>query len=176
MEPDRPNIQSTVKQPTLTLRFYVAEDICYLKEWITDKTILFQYAGPGFEYPITEIQMREYQKKHPERQFYMGIFEDSAVAFGEIIPQDPESVRLGRLLVGDGRHRGKGIGTQFVKALLKEAKTNFMVNEVDLFVLHDNEQAIRCYEKAGFRMLEDKNYIIGPDGRRHLINKMNRSI
>ena len=90
MESNRSNIERVVKENSLNIRFYEEDDVNYLEKWITDSEMMFQYAGPGFNYPITAEQISSYQKKNPERQFYMGLYEGKEVAFGEIIPQDPE--------------------------------------------------------------------------------------
>jgi len=114
---------------------------------------------------------------NPDRQFYMGVYEYKVVAFGEIIPQDSSSVRLGRLLVGETSMRGRGIGTKFVLALFNEAMNSYKVTSIDLFVIHDNIVAIRCYEKTGFKFQKGaESYIQDHNGTKYLMCKMTKDL
>jgi len=154
------------------LRHYQPTDFKHLKDWITDPEILFQFAGPDFTFPIDSKQISNYQEIHKDRQFYIAEFQHEPVAFGEIIPQNHSSVRLGRLLVG--KERGKGLGTAFVNALLNEVKHSYFVGWVDLFVMKSNLPAIRCYKKAGFILVKgERIYIQDHRGNEHPILKMN---
>ena len=55
------------------------------------------------------------------------------------------------IFVGSKEYRGKGYGNQVVQLLLQHAFLNLNLNRVGLEVLADNEQAIRLYERVGFR-------------------------
>ena len=144
-----------------------------LNSWITDENILFQYSGTSFIYPFTEKQLLVYQKKHPDRKFYIGLRQDrTPFAFGEIVPQDSYTVRLARILVGEVESRGKGLGESFIRALLLEARQHFRVLLVDLYVLSDNTAAIRCYTKAGFAFTDHEDIILTHKGTGHLIRRM----
>ena len=46
---------------------------------------------------------------------------------------------------------GKGYGTDAVRTMLKYCLEELNLNRVELNVFKDNERAIRCYEKSGFR-------------------------
>lgn len=147
-----------------------------LQAWITGPDLLFQFAGPDFTYPISEDQIRQYQDRHPDRRFYVGFDGQVPYAFGEIIPQEAGSVRLGRLLVGHPGHRGKGMGTAFVQELLAEAIHRFGAQRVDLYVWERNAAAIRCYEKSGFAFCpDDPLYLVYRDILFH-IRKMSRAV
>jgi RimJ/RimL family protein N-acetyltransferase len=144
-----------------------------LTTWITDEDVLFQYAGTSFSYPFTEQQLLHYQRKYPDRKFYMGLHPDQTpFAFGEIVPQDVYTVRLARILVGEVKSRGKGLGESFLRALLTEARQRFRVISVDLFVLADNAAAIRCYSKAGFTFADYDEISLTHKGREHPIRRM----
>jgi RimJ/RimL family protein N-acetyltransferase len=144
-----------------------------LNSWITDENILFQYSGTSFVYPFTEKQLLDYQRKHPDRKFYIGLRQDhTPFAFGEIVPQDPYTVRLARILVGEVESRGKGLGESFIRELLLEAQERFRVRFVDLYVLSDNIAAIRCYTKAGFAFSDHEDIILTHKSTDHLIRRM----
>ena len=152
---------------------YRSSDLSLLQSWVTDKHLLFQFSATTFSYLITAQQIRNYFVQYPNRKFYIGLLDNNTpYAFGEIIPQESRSVRLGRILIGDKRLRGKGLGARFVRELLTEAHQTFQVSVVDLYVLANNEQAIRCYEKVGFTLAEEDAMILHHEDKAHSIHKM----
>jgi len=157
----------------MTLTRYSPAYFDFLNHWITDAALLFQFAGTEFSYPITEKQLEDYQHKNPDRCFYIGLNDtNSAVAFGEVIPQKNKIPRLGRLLIGNPDDRGKGYGTSFVHLLLAECKTQFQTNTVELFVLEDNLSAINCYQKIGFEFLPGHTWEVSHNGQKYLLYKI----
>jgi len=54
--------------------------------------------------------------------------------------------------IGEKSVRGKGIGTEVVQILLRYCFMVLGVYSVHLDVLETNTPAIKCYEKAGFRI------------------------
>lgn len=54
--------------------------------------------------------------------------------------------------IGEKAARGKGIGTEVVQILLRYCFMVLGVYSVHLDVLETNTPAIKCYEKAGFRI------------------------
>lgn len=148
-----------------------------LQSWINSKELLFRFSGIDFSYPLSWHALEAYQDQHPDRKFYVDLFEDGIpYAFGEIIPQDQQSVRLARLLIGKSEYRGQGLGVQFIFRLLQEVKQTFKVNDVDLFVLADNAPAIRCYEKVGFKFVESADFMLPFEGQAYKIRKMHMLI
>ncbi len=57
------------------------------------------------------------------------------------------------ILIGDAICRGKGYGTDALRALMGYAFTSMGLDAIDLKVCDFNLQAIRCYEKCGFEKL-----------------------
>lgn len=55
------------------------------------------------------------------------------------------------LFIGDEENRGKGYGVDVLTLLLAHAFDTLNLNNVMLRVFSFNDQAIRCYEKVGFR-------------------------
>jgi RimJ/RimL family protein N-acetyltransferase len=56
------------------------------------------------------------------------------------------------IVIGEKDFRNKGVGTSAVKLLLEHGFHNLNLHRVSLQVHADNPGAIRCYEKAGFRL------------------------
>lgn len=143
-----------------------------LQSWITDKHVLLHYSGTHFQYPLTAAQMDAYLLEFPERKMYMGLLNNEAFAFGEIIPQDERSVRLARILVGNPGLRGQGLGLAFVKALVTEARDLFEHPVIELFVFSTNMKAISCYSKAGFQFIPGADQILSVEGSSFIVQKM----
>ena len=140
-----------------------------LINWIKDEDTMLKFAGIGFQYPLTSEQLQNYIQKYPARQFYLALDELlKPVAYGEIIPQDTESARLGHLIIGESQNRGKGLGKQLINLLIEKAKEKLAIQRMDLFLLSGNELAQNCYLKAGFSFVpndfsityKDKSYPI----------------
>ena len=55
------------------------------------------------------------------------------------------------LFIGEEENRGKGYGVDVLTLLLAHAFDTLNLNNVMLRVFAFNDQAIRCYEKVGFR-------------------------
>lgn len=157
----------------MTITQYNPTYFDFLTRWVTDADLLFQFAGTEFTYPITEAQIAAYQQRNSDRCFYIELDEaNEAVAFGEIIPQENEIPRIGRLLIGNPAECGKGYGTAFIYLLLAQCKTQFITNTVELFVLKDNLPAINCYQKIGFRFLPGETWEVSYNGQKQLLYKM----
>ncbi len=65
--------------------------------------------------------------------------------------------RLSRILVGKKDLRGKKIGEQIVREMVKLLFQNPEINEVDLNTFDWNKAAINCYEKVGFKINQEKS-------------------
>ncbi|WP_419802064.1 GNAT family N-acetyltransferase [Mucilaginibacter sp.] len=157
----------------MTLINYFNQYFTFLSHWITGDNLLFQFAGTEFSFPITEKQVTDYQHKNSDRNFYIGLNDNNeAVAFGEIIPQETNIPRIGRLLIGNPADRRKGFGTSFIHLLLEECKALFQIKTVELFVLEDNLPAIKCYQKIGFGVLPDQSRTVNHNRQDYLLLKM----
>lgn len=55
------------------------------------------------------------------------------------------------VLIGDRESRGQGFGTEAIGLVLHHAFTRLSLHRVGLGVTSDNQAAIRCYTKLGFR-------------------------
>jgi RimJ/RimL family protein N-acetyltransferase len=155
------------------LRKYQPTDFPLLAQWVTNPMLLFQFSGTDFSYPLTQAQLEAYQDSYPDRLFYLACLpDDQPFAFGEIIPQNNNIPRLGRLLVGDTTKRGKGLGALFVQLLVDECVRLFHCAYIELYVLRDNIQATRCYEKVGFRLVADASFQLVVNGEGFTIDKM----
>lgn len=138
------------------LRRYIDSDFTYLKSWVTDADLLFLFAGSNWSYPLKFEEVKEYQLAHPFKQSYVLCNDQNIpIAFGELISNEQNSPRLGRLLVGGQENRGKGLGKILIKGMIEESRKLNDQNFIHLFVFKDNFTAIRCYQRMGFQFDPD---------------------
>jgi len=155
------------------LKVYTCSDFKKLQSWVTDCEILLQFSGTDFSYPLQEQQFSKYQEIHPDRTFYLGYLPDNtAFAFGEIIPQEDNVPRLGRILIGKSELRGKGLGRYFVRLLLEQCRSLYNCEYAELFVWSENFTAIKCYQSVGFVYCSDKLKTLAVEDKSFNIHKM----
>lgn len=97
---------------------------------------------------------------------FLGIFaKDSGEHIGNIKfePLDREKgyAVLG-ILIGDARWRGKGVGPEVIEACAQELSREEGIHELVLGVELANSQAIRSYEKAGFKIEASEKIDVNP--------------
>ena len=133
---------------------------------------MLNFAGIGFQYPLTEQQLIEYINKYPERLLFLGLDNKSnPVAYGEVIPQENNSARLGHLIIGESENRGQGLGKKLIQLLIAEAKKHLLISRMDLFLLEGNQPAQNCYLNYGFQFLPN-DFVITYKNNNYNILKM----
>ncbi|WP_304062678.1 GNAT family N-acetyltransferase [Pedobacter glucosidilyticus] len=148
------------------------QHIPILINWIKDEDTLLKFAGIAFQYPLTAAQMESYIEKYPERLIYLVIDDEhQPVAYGEVIPQEDHSARLGHLLIGESQQRGKGLGKQLISLLIEKAKQELNINRIDLYLLSNNDVAAKCYLNFGFKFI-DNDFSITYKNQSYAILKM----
>lgn len=63
--------------------------------------------------------------------------------------------------IGDEERLNQGVGTAMIKEFIKFLQKQMRVNEIRMDPHPHNHRAIRCYEKAGFKQVQE---ITTPDG------------
>ncbi|MEO6631832.1 MAG: GNAT family protein [Mucilaginibacter sp.] len=139
-----------------------------LVAWVDSEEALMQFAGPLLKFPLTAEQL-DISLSDKNRFAFRIVDNESNQGIGHSeIYLSQNSAKIGRILIGDQQHRGKGLGQQIVRLLLDFSFTNLHVPLVELNVFDWNTAAIKCYEKVGFtinpgktieRKLKDKTWI-----------------
>ena len=147
-----------------------------LINWVKDEETMINFAGIGFQYPLTEQQLIEYIIKYPERLLFLGLDNKSnPVAYGEVIPQENNSARLGHLIIGESQNRAQGLGKILIQLLIAEAKKQLQISRMDLFILEGNQPAQKCYLNYGFQF-EPNDFVIILKNKSHNILKMTLAV
>jgi len=68
------------------------------------------------------------------------------------------------LFIGEETRRGKGYGTQAIKLLLQYGYETLNINNFMLHVHGDNERAIACYKKVGFKEIGRRRQAVYKNG------------
>ena len=118
-----------------------------------DEAYLFQWAGMlSYQYPLTKEQVRRQAEKDGVSLF-MAYAGETPIGAGEIcdINEEAKTGRICRLIFSE-KAKNKGYGERFVKGLSRIAFEEMGLVSLSLRVYCFNVGAIRCYEKAGFRV------------------------
>ncbi len=156
--------QTKIITDRFLLRELAEEDVTerYLSWFSDDDTRKFISATSNTK---SFSDLRQYVLERIGRNdiLFLGIFEkNSGVHIGNI-KYEPVDTNLGYaimgILIGDIEYRGKGAGTEVLKASAQWLKLHRNINQIVLGVSRDNPIAIRSYEKTGF-LVVDTPYII----------------
>ena len=143
----------------IKLEYFNENDFDLLIKWLNSYHLVKQWAGDDFNYPLDKEQLSNYikgsNKTNSQLLIYKAIDLETKETIGHIslnnIDYKNKSAKIGKVLVGDDRQRGKGIGQKMVLEALKIAFNEFSFHRVGLGVFDFNESAIRSYEKVGFK-------------------------
>lgn len=128
-------------------------DFKQLINWIDSEEFLIQWSGNAFTYPLNDQQLEQYIESTNTLALKV-IDEESKEVIGHIslgqIDNINKSARIGKVLVGDTKMRGRSIGKHMMKAVLHIAFEELKLHRVTLGVYDFNTSAISCYEKIGF--------------------------
>jgi AacA4 family aminoglycoside N(6')-acetyltransferase len=156
----------------VTLRLMVEEDLSLLHEWLNQPHVVEWWAGeqPAFDEVRAKYTPRilaadrvtPYIAMLGSRPF---AYAQSYVAFGcgsgwWEDETDP-GVRGIDQMIGEAYLLGKGLGTKLVCKLVDTLFEDPSVTKVQTDPAPTNLRAIRCYEKAGFRIVD---HVVTPDG------------
>ena len=144
----------------LRLRPYNSCDSEIIAQWIRDRDVFLKWGGDRFgQYPVTaEIIDRKYMTENgdcaePDNFYPWVAIDDENRAVGHFIMRylhgNRRILRFGWVII-DNNIRGKGYGTEMLRAGLKYAFEIMHADAVTIGVFENNEPAHQCYLKAGF--------------------------
>ncbi|WP_142329876.1 GNAT family N-acetyltransferase [Bacillus thuringiensis] len=137
----------------IKLESFKKSDFKQLINWINSEEFLIQWSGNAFTFPLDEQQLEKYIESANTLAFKVVDEETSDVighiSFGQI-DNINKSARIGKVLVGNTKMRGRSIGKHMMKAVLHIVFDELKLHRVTLGVYDFNTSAISCYEKIGF--------------------------
>ena len=141
----------------IKLEYFTPDDFAELMGWISDETILMNWSGALFSFPLTQSSMEWYVEnvndiKKSEAFIYKAINVETGKVVGHIslggISKKNRAGRISRVLVAP-EYQGKGYCRQMVSAVLKIGFEELNLHRICLGVYDFNKAAISCYKKAG---------------------------
>jgi len=122
-----------------------------------DKDFLHQWAGPSYSFPITEEQIEQRLLDSIYTKFFTAIVDDEIIGTVELgfINYKKKECKICRFLIGE-KFRNKGYGAEILKFLINYSFNELNMNKVLLHVSSNNVGAKKCYEKVGFKVIEEK--------------------
>jgi RimJ/RimL family protein N-acetyltransferase len=151
----------------IRLEFLEREDFYKIVDWNkdTNRDFLYQWAGPWYQYPLTEKQIEDRiinnaNKTDSDILVFKIILAETNEMIGIIelfkIDRIVGTAVAGKFLIGDERQRGRGLGKQILKELLRIGFDELGLNTIGINVFDFNIGATKCYESVGFGK---KNFI-----------------
>jgi RimJ/RimL family protein N-acetyltransferase len=143
----------------IKLSYFTPDDFQLLIDWVSDETLLMNWAGTQFRFPLTLAKLDWYIRDTNDfNESSTLVYKATDTLTGETvghisltaINRPNRSARITRVLVGNTAERGKGIGEQITKAMMQIGFEELNLHRMSLGVYDFNEPAIRCYKKCGF--------------------------
>lgn len=143
----------------IRLEIFGSENYSDLISWVDSEELLMQFAGSLFTFPLTAEQL-DISLSDKNRLAFRVVSNESNSSIGHSeIYMSEHSDKIGRILIANKEHRGKGLGEQVVNLLLEYIFLNSDKHMVELNVFKWNKSAIKCYEKAGFTINQGKELV-----------------
>ena len=151
----------------LKVRTLEQEDFPLLYKWLSDERVLEFYGGRDKKYTLEAI--KEHYTEPWEDEVIRVIIEylGKPIGYGQIYkmydelyedyhyPKTTEIVYGMDQFIGEVEYWSKGIGTKYIKMIFNFLKKERNADAVILDPHQNNPRAIKAYQKAGFRIIED---------------------
>ena len=139
----------------MRLRPYIpSKDYEYIETWVTDERVHALWCANLIPYPVTSKKLQDVLDKdaHDRDGCAYVVTEDDGKLIGFFVLAVNVSNNSGflKFVIINNELRGKGYGTQMIKLLLRYAFDIAGVSSVQLNVFDANNNAKKCYQKAGF--------------------------
>lgn len=151
----------------VSLRPIEIEDLSMLHKWRNDADI-FNHLGGGF-IPTSKYEMSQWMANFSKRDLnnFRFIIEYDGQSVGFISLTNVSYLHRNGVLgiyIGESKFKNKGIASSALKLLHEFSTKNLNLLKVKLNVNHNNIDALRLYEKNGYKkvgLLEKDKYING---------------
>ncbi|MFQ5415054.1 MAG: GNAT family N-acetyltransferase [Phycisphaerae bacterium] len=160
----------------LRLRLAAPGDRAVIAGWVTSERELL-WLAPSASLPLTTQVVAGWAKPGGEALVAVRDNRGDPIAYAELNPMRGERAHywLGHVVVTPA-YRGRGVGRAFVTALLDRAARRVAARFVSLVVFPANTAAIRCYVRAGFRMLGEEYHRFARGGPKHRLMRLRATL
>lgn len=151
----------------LRIRDLQDEDFPLMLKWLTDDRVLEFYGGRDKKYTLETLKEHYTESWEDEVIRVIIEYQGKPIGYGQIYkiydelyedyhyPKTNEVVYGMDQFIGEVDYWSKGIGTKYTKMIFDFLKRERNAAAVILDPHQNNPRAIRSYQKAGFRIIED---------------------
>ncbi|MGE0032193.1 MAG: GNAT family N-acetyltransferase [Steroidobacteraceae bacterium] len=119
-----------------------------LMSWFPDELSCHTWGGPEFRFPFTEATFREDARLASLSTWALVGNDGKLAGFGQFYLRVGRC-HLGRLAIAPDS-RGRGLGATLVRGLCRQGGPALGVGTCSLFVVPENDRALRLYRRMGF--------------------------
>ncbi len=156
-----------IEDNDLKIRTLTEKDFPILYKWLIDERVLEFYGGRDKKYTLETIK-EHYTEPWEDKVIRVIIeYQGKPIGYGQIYkmydelyedyhyPKSDEIVYGMDQFIGKPDYWSKGIGTRYIKMIFEFLKKERSANAVIIDPHQNNSRAIKSYQKAGFRIIED---------------------
>lgn len=156
-----------IEDNDLRIRTLTENDFPFLYKWLTDERVLEFYGGRDKKYNLETIKEHYTEPWEDEVIRVIIEYKGKPVGYGQIykmydeLYKDYHYLKTNEIVygmdqfIGEPDYWSKGIGTKYIKMIFDFLKKERNANAVILDPHQNNPRAIKSYQKAGFRIIED---------------------
>lgn len=134
----------------MILRPAADEDLKTVISWIKDQKACKLWAGPVVRFPLALQRLKQDIAYSNENTFAMQDAAGKLLGLGQLLDKANNRIHLARIIVAPNR-RGKGWGDLLCRLLVDEGLKRFGDVYFTLNVYSDNANAVKLYQKLGFK-------------------------
>ena len=155
-----------IKQ-NIKIRELTNNDFSLMLKWLTDKRVLEFYGGRDKKYTFESIKEHYTEQWKDEVIRVIIEYNSIPIGYGQIYkmydelyadydyPKSNDIVYGMDQFIGEPEYWNKGIGKEYIKIVVDFLRKERKADAVILDPHKDNVKAIKCYEKAGFKIIKE---------------------
>lgn len=150
--------------PPYRLRPHKPSDFSVITDWLTSERQFRLWTGAEAPWPPTPEWWHATDSEPGHFGFMLEDTTGHPVGTAELrIDTEKQTGHLMRILIGDRRTRGQGLGTSFLQTLTARAFESYDLRQISLRVFACNMPAVICYLRAGFHIIhsESRAFVFG---------------
>ncbi|MEX1201597.1 MAG: GNAT family protein [Ferruginibacter sp.] len=158
----------------IKLEFFTKDDFQQLIQWINTETLLINWSGSLFSFPLTQSSMEWYIRNtndlnDSDALVYKAVDTATGETVGHIslggISRKNKSARISRVLIGNDGNKGKGYCKEMITEILKIGFNKMQLHRISLGVYDYNIAALKCYQAAGFSIEGTMREVLFQEGK-----------
>jgi RimJ/RimL family protein N-acetyltransferase len=144
------------------------DDVEIFTKWLNDHDVSSNLGGMFAQMISLNSEKKSLEGLASEGQNYAIVLLENDTMIGDIslhrIDEISRAAEVG-LLIGEAEYRGKGYGAEALRLILDYGFKTMNLHNIMLLVHSNNEQAIACYKKVGFRKFGSRREARFTDGK-----------